>query len=170
MLIILTINLWRNIKKNIEGIIIDVRYNSEGTLENAAKIAGLFLNKDAVIYQKAGAKENEKVINKNDKVIDLPVVVIVNDSTISTAELLASALAENTSTKLVGSKTFGKGYMQKILKLSNGKYIQFTTEEWLTSNGTKVEVKGINPTVEVERGDSCETDVEFEKALEVIFS
>ena len=157
-------------KEQIDGIIVDVRYNAEGTLENAAKIAGLFLEKDAVIYQLVGDKENEKIINKNEKVIDMPVVVLINGSTISTGELFASALAENTSAKLVGSNTFGKGYMQKVVKLSNGKYIQFTTEEWLTSKGNKVEGIGVSAAYEAKCENECETDVEYDKALEVIFS
>ena len=157
-------------KENIDGIIIDVRYNGEGTLDNAAKLASLFLDKDAVIYQKARQKENEKVINKNDKVIDLPVVIIADGSTISTAELFASALVENISAKLVGTNTFGKGYMQKVLKLSNGKYIQFTTEEWLTSRGNKVEGIGLYPNYEAKCDNECDVDVAYEKALEVIFN
>ena len=153
--------------QNVSSLVIDVRNNYEGTLENASKVASLFLAKDAVIYQNG----KDKITSSDERVINMPVVVVVNGSTISTAEMFASSLNENLNTPLVGSRTYGKGYMQKVVKLANGRFIQHTTEEWTTSKNEIVEGIGINPTHEVECTEEiCEGDIQLEKAIEIASS
>lgn len=155
-------------EENISSLILDLRYNYEGTLENASKIASLFLVKGATIYYINDGDGYDEVVSKNDKMITLPVTVVIDGTTVSTAEMIAAALRDNAGAKLVGTTTYGKGYMQKIIKLANGRYAQHTTEEWVTSKKEVVEGTGIKPTIEVKcEEETCEKDVQLEKAIEV---
>jgi len=150
--------------QKVDSLVLDVRNNYEGTLENAAKIASLFLAKDSVIYQKG----EEEIKSKDERVITIPAVVLINEATVSTGEMLASSLNENLNIPLVGTRTYGKGYMQKVIKLSNGRYVQHTTEEWKTSKGASVEEIGIKATHEIScEEEVCEKDVQLEKAIEI---
>ena len=152
-------------KENIKGLILDVRNNYEGKLENASKIAELFLGKGSVIYID-GKKE---IKSSNERKITIPTVVVIDGTTVSSAELLASSLNENLNVPLVGTRTYGKGLMQEVIKLSNGRYVQYTNSEWKTSKGLVVEGNGITPTHNVENQEN-EIDEPLEKALEVISS
>lgn len=153
--------------QNVKALVIDVRDNSEGKLENASKIVELFLGKDSTIY-KLGKKE---IKSKNERKVKIPVVVLINENTVSTGEMFASSLNENLNTPLVGTKTYGKGYMQEVLKLANGRYVMHTIEEWKTSKGELVEGIGITPTHDVKCIEEvCETDVQLEKAIELASS
>ena len=156
------------VEDGIQGIIIDVRCNSEGSLDNAAKIASLFLDKGTIIYQKVKDGKYEEIKSEDKKTIDLPVVLIINGGTISTGEMLVSSLNENLGALVVGTHTYGKGYIQKMLPLSNGKSVRFTTEEWVTANKNTVEGVGIEPTYIAKCEETCESNVEFDKALEVL--
>ena len=106
-------------ENNIDAIVLDLRNNTEGKMEIASKIAGLFLDKNAVIYQNVRENDNEKIINENEKVINLPVVSVINCGTISTAEMLASTLNENLYAPIVGITSGGKGYLQKMIQFLN---------------------------------------------------
>lgn len=153
-------------KNKLDSLIIDLRYNGGGYLSSANDIASLFVDKDVVLYQKKDKKETIKVKNEKDKSIDIPVVIVVNEETASSAEVFASSLHENIkNTVIVGVKTFGKGTVQKLYPLSNGAYVKFTTQEWLTPNGNKIEGVGITPDVEVVI-DSDE-DTQLQKAIEI---
>lgn len=157
-------------ENNIDAIVLDLRNNTEGKMEIASKIAGLFLDKNAVIYQNVRENGNEEIINENEKVINLPVVSVINCGTISTAEMLASTLNENLYAPIVGITSGGKGYLQKMIPLSNGKSVMYSIGEWVTSKGTKVEGIGIAPTVEIEGVDACGDNTQIEKAVEIIVS
>ncbi|MBR1386623.1 MAG: S41 family peptidase [Bacilli bacterium] len=153
-------------KKKLDSLIIDLRYNGGGYLSSANDIASLFVEKDIVLYQKKDKKETIKVKNEKDKTIDIPVVIVVNEETASSAEVFASSLHDNIkNTVIVGVKTFGKGTVQKLYPLSNGAYVKFTTQEWLTPNGNKIEGVGITPDVEIVIDN--DEDTQLQKAIEI---
>lgn len=153
--------------ENIDAIVVDLRYNGGGYLSSASDIATLFLNKGDIIYKKYDGKKEENIINENEKKIDLPVVVLINECTASGSEVFASALRENNGTTLVGTKTYGKGTIQKLQALSSGKYFKYTVMEWLTSEGNKVEGVGIVPDIEIVNDEKSDVDLELDKALEI---
>lgn len=159
----------------ITGIIIDVRGNNGGYLSVAKEIASLFLDKDAVIYQKDTKGKIEKYLSETDKEIDLPVVLVTNECTASASEVLVAALNENLGSKIVGSTTYGKGTIQKLHALSNGAYVKYTVQTWLTPNGNKVDGVGIVPTYFVEVSQDClnnptfDNDNQMQEALNMFF-
>lgn len=159
---------YKDAKNQIDGIILDVRCNAEGKMENAAKIASLFLAEGDIIYYNYDGKEYEAVKSDSKREINLPVVVVIDSGTISSGEMLASTLNENVEADIVGTKSYGKGLLQKMIPLSNGKSLYYTTNEWVTSKKKKVEGLGINPTVEAKCDDKCENDVIFDKAIETV--
>ena len=154
-------------ENNVNSLVIDVRNNSGGVLSSAVSIASMFLDKDMIVYQTSNGKETEKFPNENEKVIDLPVVIVVNEYTSSAAEVLAAALSENLNTPLVGTNTFGKGSMQKFSGLPAGTYVKYTVQEWLTPNGNKVNGIGLAPTYDVALPEGG-NDAQLERAFEVI--
>ena len=152
---------------SLNSIVIDLRSNGGGYLSSAHNVASLFLNKGDIVYQRTNGKDTEKVKSEDDKKISVPVVLLVDSGTASSAEVFASSLRDNLGSTIVGVKTYGKGTIQKIYTLSNGGYVKFTVEEWLTSNGGKVEGVGLVPDVDMPWDPNSESDVQLEKAFEV---
>ena len=162
-------NYYKENKNEIHGIILDIRCSSEGKLESAAKIASLFVDKGTVLYYYHDDGSYEEVLSDTKKEIELPVIVVMNEGTILGGELLASTLNENLNVTLVGTKTFGKGLVQNMIKLTNGRNLLYSAKEWVTSKKAKVEEVGIQPTVEIRcEQDICENDIVFDKAVELL--
>lgn len=159
---------------NIQALIVDVRNNSGGYLSAARDISSLFLNSGDVVYQKVVEGKNEKIVTNLEKIIDIPVVVVVNESTASASEIFASALKENLNVPIVGSKTFGKATIQKVKEFSDGSFVKFTVQTWLTSNGSSINDVGIIPDYEIILDDnyynspSLENDLQIQKALSLL--
>lgn len=142
---------YNNLKnEGIESLIIDVRGNSGGYLSTAKEISSLFLNEDDIVYQLDTKGVVEKVKSGTPKTIDLPVAVLVNSASASASEVMTSALKENVSALVVGTKTYGKGSVQKVRELSNGSLVKYTIQKWLTSNGNPIDGCGITPDKVVE--------------------
>lgn len=155
------------------SLIIDLRDNKGGHLTTATTIAKMFLNKGDIIYQTSTKKGTQKIINDKAPEIKTNVIVLVNESTASASEILASALKENLNVEIIGIKTYGKGKVQRTKKLSTGAIVKFTIENWLTSSGQKIDQKGIEPTIEVKLDDKYyknptdANDAQLQKALKV---
>ena len=135
-----------------KGIIIDLRSNGGGIVDEATGIADLFLKKNETILITKGKEDKEEVtISKNDPIIqDIPVVVLVNEGTASASEILAGALKDKyPSTTIVGKKTYGKGVIQTLYNLSDGSGLKVTTEEYYTPNHNKINKEGIKPDVAI---------------------
>lgn len=155
-------------KLNIDYLIIDLRNNTGGYISNASSIANLFLNKGDVIYRVKSKNGEELIKNQFAKKIDVKLVLLVNQNTASSAELLTSALKENLGIKVIGVKTYGKGYIQKVLELENGGLFKFSSREFLTSKGNIIEKKGIDVDFEVKEKIKNNIDIQLEKAIEEV--
>lgn len=166
-------------KGGAKGIIIDLRSNGGGIVNEATGIADLFLEKDeTILITKAREKEEERTLSKKDPIIqDLPVVVLVNEGTASASEILAGALKDKyPNTTIVGKKTYGKGVIQTLYNLSDGSGIKITTEEYYTPNHNKINEKGITPDIVVDLTKDSEgyyetgldKDAQIKKAIEVL--
>ncbi len=151
----------------LDSLVIDVRNNGGGYLSSANMISSMFLGNGDVIYKKTDGKEIEDVINGSEKEIEIPVVILVNGLTASSSEIFTSSLRENVNATVVGTKTYGKGMIQKLIQLSDNKYIKFSVQEWLTPNGNKIEGTGIIPDVEINLDEESGYDVQLEKAIEI---
>lgn len=159
-----------------KGIIIDLRSNGGGIVDEATGIAELFVNKGETILITKGKNQEEKTTKstKNPIITDIPVVVLVNEGTASASEILAAALKEQYGAKIVGKTTYGKGVIQTLYTLTDGSGLKITTDEYFTPNHNKIHKVGIKPDVEVdltkdEQGyyeTSMEKDAQIQKAIE----
>lgn len=161
-----------------KGIIIDLRSNGGGIVDEATGVADFFLEKDETILITKAKDEEEKITkSKNTPIItDIPVVVLVNEATASASEILAGALKENYGATIVGKTTYGKGVIQTLYSLSDGSGLKITTDEYFTPNHNKINEVGITPDVEVdltknEEGyyeTEMDKDAQLLKAIEVL--
>lgn len=145
-------------KENIDGLIIDLRNNSGGYLSTAEKMISLFLDSSHPIYQIQKQGETTKYYSKGKKDSNLKIAVLVNGSSASASEILASALKEQLNATIIGEKTYGKGTVQELQNLTNGDKYKLTTKNWLTSKGTWVDQKGIEPTIKIPLSDNYKTN------------
>ncbi len=154
-------------EKGIDSLIIDLRYNGGGYLSSAKQIASLFLEKGSVVFKNTDGKNIETIKTDSDKVIDVPVVLIINEYTASSAEVFASCLADNLKVDIVGVKSYGKGTVQKLMPLSNGAYVKYSVTEWLTADGNKIDGIGVSPTKEVLLDTESNFDAQLDAALQI---
>ena len=161
-------------KKKIDSLIIDVRENPGGHLDQATKVLSLFMDKKKVIYQIKSKKKTTKVYSETNEKRDYPVAVLIDGNSASAAEVLTAGLKESYGAKVVGVKSYGKGTVQKEYSLSSGSSVKYTIEQWLTPTGKSINGKGIEPTDKVElseeyfKNPSVETDNQLQTALDII--
>lgn len=141
-------------EKNIDALIIDVRENTGGHLTAVEDILKSLLTKKQVTYK---LQENDKIseyygsLSKNK---DYEIVLLGDEYSASASEVLISSLKDNLNSKLIGTKTFGKGTVQELITLSNGLQYKITTKKWLSPNGNWVnDTEGIIPDIEVKMSD-----------------
>ncbi|MCK4777973.1 MAG: S41 family peptidase [Actinomycetia bacterium] len=155
------------LKDDIKGLVLDVRNNPGGLLEEAVFIASLFIEEGTIVSVKEREGEEEiweasRGVHGISKVYDLPLVILVNGGSASASEILAGALKDYERAVLVGEKTFGKASVQNMMPLSNKEAIILTTAKYYTPNGTSIHEKGIEPNVEI-KFEPHETDEEEEE-------
>ena len=159
--------------KNTDSLILDLRGNTGGLLDNAVFIADMFINNGTIvdIIYRNGYK---KSIKAQDEHLGMhkPLVVLVNGASASASEILSGALKDSHKATLVGRKTFGKGLVQKVVPLPNQTGVNVTIARYLTPNGTDINKLGIKPDIEV--GNEFDffvgnqKDEQLEKAKEVL--
>lgn len=163
-------------KQGIKSLIIDLRNNGGGIVDEALKIADFILEKDQVILYEVDKHNKEEVEkSKNEPIIKIPVVILTNKNTASSSEILAGALKDNGKAKIVGTTTFGKGVIQKLMQLIDGSGLKITSEEYLTPSRTKINKIGIEPDEKIELPETVtnvlnvkETeDTQLQKAIEM---
>ncbi len=136
-------------KQGATKLIIDVRDNSGGYLDQVMKIIDVFVDDKKPIYQEeAKGKILNKTFGSKEK-IDIDTVILINENSASASELLASAFNEINNSQLIGTKTFGKGVAQTQYKMSDGDVLKYTYAKWLTPDGNWINEVGIQPTHEV---------------------
>lgn len=163
--------------QNIKGLIIDLRNNGGGLVNEALDIADCMTEKDSTLLITSD-KNNKEEINKakEGKTVTVPVVVLVNQNSASASEILAGALKENNAATLVGVKTFGKGVIQELLTLTDGSGLKITTNEYYTPNRNKINKVGIEPNETVELPEELKNkltieenqDTQLQKAIELL--
>ena len=163
--------------QGITSLIIDLRNNGGGIVDEALQIAGYIADKDSVLLYEVDKDNNETVeTNESDPIINMPVIILTNENTASSSEILAGALKDLGKAKTVGTKTYGKGVIQQILTLPDGSGVKITTEKYLTPNRTEINKIGIEPDETVELPDEVENvlnversqDTQLQKAIEML--
>lgn len=161
-------------KENIDSLIIDVRDNSGGYLTSVTDICNLFLEKGKVIYQ---LQDENGTVKKKDTTKEkrtYDIAVLINGSSASASEILASAIKESYKGIVVGQNSYGKGTVQQTKKLLDGSMIKYTTQKWLTPDGNFINEIGVKPTNEVilsedyYKNPSIETDNQLQEALSLL--
>jgi carboxyl-terminal processing protease len=137
----------------ITGLLLDVRSNPGGLVDEATEIADEFLSTGGIYSMRHRGQIIEDLKSRpGGAFADLPVVVLVNEWSASASELLVGALQDNKRATVVGANTFGKGSVQSILPLPNGSGLKLTTARYYTPSGHAIQADGIHPDVVIEPG------------------
>ncbi len=133
----------------IQALVIDVRDNNGGYLSEVTDILNYLLPKGATLYQVQRDNKREVTKDKTGEKREYPIAVVTNENSASASEILEAAIKESYHGYVVGIKTYGKGTMQQVKKLSDGSLVKYTTQNWLTPDGNWINDKGITPTNQV---------------------
>ncbi|MDT9024534.1 lmo1851 family serine protease [Rossellomorea yichunensis] len=136
--------------KGMKKLVLDLRQNPGGLLDQAVKISNLFVPEGEVLFQVEDSNGKvEKYVSESGQKVDVPTAVLVDGGSASAAEILAAAVSESNDIPLVGTKTFGKGTVQTAETFQDGSNMKFTTAKWLTPDGNWIHEKGVTPDIEV---------------------
>mgnify|MGYP005676141517 CR=1 FL=1 len=155
------------IKKNVgdefEGLILDLRNNPGGLLNQSISVADTFLNQGEIVSTQ-GRKDDDtsRVFAKKGDLIDgKPLMVLINSGSASASEIVAGALKDHSRAIIIGTRSFGKGSVQSIIPLAGNGAMRLTTARYFTPSGVSIQAKGIEPDIIVESGV---TDLKKKKA------
>lgn len=164
-------------KKGMKGLIIDLRNNPGGLLDQCAEIADELMGKSVIVYTETKDKERQ-YLNSDKGKIDVPLVILVNGGSASASEILAGAIKDTNSGVLIGTQTFGKGIVQRIKQMNDGSGFKFTVSEYFTPSGVNIHGVGIEPNIVIELPEdveefglnNIENDNQLQKGIEVILN
>ena len=159
----------------MEGLILDLRSNPGGNLTAVVEIARMMLPEGIIVYTEDKYGERTEYTCSGENQLDVPLVVLINSSSASASEILAGAIKDYGIGTLVGTTTYGKGIVQKIMPLSDGSALKLTISSYFTPNGNNIHGIGIEPDVAVEfdwqtyNNTEEKYDNQLEKAKEVLW-
>jgi carboxyl-terminal processing protease len=157
-------------KEGAKGIVLDLRHNGGGLLDEAVRSASLFLPEGEVVVSTDSRSQGETVHETSGgRISSRPLVVLIDGGTASAAEILAAALADNRGAKILGARSFGKGVFQEEQGLANGGALKLTVGEYFTPKGVNLaESRGIHPDVRVRDDRETKLDEVRQRGLEVL--
>lgn len=155
------------LKSNIRGVVLDLRGNTGGLLQESIEVADEFLDSGAIVYQDEPGGETAYSAHPGGSLVSLPLAVLVNGHTASGAEIVAGALRDDQRGILIGQRTFGKGTVQQIFQLSDHSSLHVTSAEWFTPSRSPLDNIGIEPDIPVEAAPDGR-DVELVPAIEYL--
>ena len=156
-------------KKEISKLILDLRNNPGGLLNQAVEVADRFLNQEnLIVYTKGRSDPQNMRFTSHDKVagVSYPLIVLVNSGSASASEIVAGALQDLNRAIILGTPTFGKGSVQTIIPLSDGSALRLTTARYYTPSGRVIQENGIEPDIIIERKIPEELEEDDEKEPE----
>ncbi|MBR5577950.1 MAG: S41 family peptidase [Lachnospiraceae bacterium] len=133
----------------MEGLILDLRSNPGGNLSTVCEIARMVLPKGLIVYTEDKYGSRDEYTSDGKQKLEVPAVVLVNDYSASASEILAGAMKDHGVATIMGTTTFGKGIVQRIISLSDGSAVKLTVSKYYTPSGADIHEKGIEPDVEV---------------------
>lgn len=147
----------------LKGLVLDLRRNPGGLLDQAVQISDLFLDKGKIVSTIGRDKSQASVTNatKENSRTDFPIVVLINEYSASASEIVAGALKDNKRALIMGKRSFGKGSVQTLMKMGDGSGLKLTVARYYTPSGVSIQAEGIVPDVEVDEID----DDTFKKAI-----
>ncbi|OGE20365.1 MAG: hypothetical protein A2V51_03370 [Candidatus Dadabacteria bacterium RBG_19FT_COMBO_40_33] len=152
----------------LNGIILDLRNNPGGLLTQAVEVADEFIDEGLIVRVKGRVEDQstEYYATKKDNTPGYPIIILVNKGSASASEVVAEALQDKKRAIILGTKTFGKGSVQSIIKLEDGSGLKLTTAKFYAPSGRSINQVGVIPDVIVE--DSQGKDLQLERAKELI--
>ena len=143
----------KNAGDKLKGLVLDLRNNPGGLLDQSVKISDLFLDKGEIVSTRSRRPEDTQRFNAHtgDLMNGLPVIVLINGGSASASEIVAGALQDHGRAILLGTKTFGKGSVQTIMPLSGHGAMRLTTARYYTPSGRSIQAVGIEPDIKVEQ-------------------
>ncbi len=139
----------------IAGLIIDLRSNPGGILDQAVKLSDLFLKEGKIVnvIGRDGKNKESFVAKKEGTLGNFPLILLINEYSASASEILAGALQDNKRAIVMGKRSFGKGSVQSIVKLDDGSALKLTVARYYTPLGKSIQAEGINPDIELDEID-----------------
>ncbi len=164
---------YENLKsQGAKSLIIDIRNNGGGVVDEAIDILEMICDKDSTLLIEKDKEGNEEVTKSEENpIIDVPIVVLTNGYSASASEILAGALKDNNKATIIGEKTYGKGVIQTLYRLTDGSGLKITTAEYCTPNRTAINKIGIEPDIEVKLPDDIkeltdQNDTQLKRAIQ----
>jgi carboxyl-terminal processing protease len=135
----------------LKGVVLDLRNNPGGLLEQAVEVSDLFLSEGKIVYTKGREADSEMDFNakRSGTEPDYPIVVLINGGSASASEIVAGALQDHGRAVILGTQSFGKGSVQTIMPLGDDSGLRLTTALYYTPKGVSIQAKGIVPDIEV---------------------
>ena len=155
------------IGQGVQAVVVDVRNNGGGLLQQSVDVAGAFISEGVIAHEVNRNGELSYNTRSGGRGESLAVVVLINERTASAAEIVAGAIQDYERGMVIGQRTFGKGTMQRIYQLSDGSSVHVTFAEWLTPNRRSIDRQGIIPDIEM-IPDVNGRDVELGEAVRVL--
>jgi len=137
----------------LKGLVVDLRNNPGGLLDQAVDVADLFLAEGLIVYTKGREADAQMEFSakRSGTEPDYPMVVLINGGSASASEIVAGALQDHGRAIILGAQSFGKGSVQTILPLGDDSGLRLTTARYYTPKGTSIQAKGITPDIEVQQ-------------------
>jgi carboxyl-terminal processing protease len=154
----------------LSGLVLDLRNNPGGVLDAAAEVTDAFLE-EGLIVSAEGRQEDARFrleAQPDDLLSGAPIAVLVNRGSASASEIVAGALQDHHRAVVVGTPTFGKGSVQTVMPLSQGRAVKLTTSRYYTPSGRSIHKQGITPDVPAEPGPDADEDAPLARALELV--
>lgn len=158
-------------KKNIEGLVVDLRNNPGGSLSTVCDILDSILPKGLIVYTKDKNGKKEEYTSDEKHRLNLPMSVLVNGQSASASEIFAGAVQDYGKAEIIGTQTYGKGVVQNLFDLKDGTCVKLTTSEYFTPKGRNIDGKGITPDVKIEykyNAKDPKADNQLDKAVSVV--
>ncbi len=153
-------------KQGMQALVLDLRWNPGGLLEQAVDVCEKFLPKGVLVVSTEGrnpAQNSERRANGRDELNSLPMVVLVNLGSASASEIVAGCLQDRKRAIILGEKTFGKGSVQSILPLQDGSALRLTTAKYYTPSHKVIHEEGITPDIVVPMTDEEDRDIQLQR-------
>ena len=154
--------------QGMQKLIIDLRGNPGGLVDGVCDTLSQILPEGVIVYTEDKYGNRSERDCAGESPLDIPLVVLVNEESASASEIFAGAVKDYGIGTIVGTTTYGKGVVQNTFRLSDGSVIRLTIAHYYTPLGNDINGIGISPDVEVEQPEGSETDIQLEKALEVL--
>ncbi|MEO0749238.1 MAG: S41 family peptidase, partial [Pseudomonadota bacterium] len=152
-------------KDSVSGIVLDLRNNPGGLLNQAIKVSDAFLDKGEIVSTRGRDPQDGERFNatEGDLAEGLPMVVLINGGSASASEIVAGALQDHRRAIVVGTKSFGKGSVQTVMPLRGDGAMRLTTARYYTPSGRSIQALGVSPDIFVEQPRLAEVDEEEEE-------